>query len=119
MEIEINTVEGIDLKPTKYSVPDGLSIVEIFENLGFTESVHEFNEPTFPFEILINRRENRNEFLLSIEGFGTCEYFKTYSVRDLMVLFQRNLTPFLLPFYFEHFFKALRALQQQGNRPGR
>jgi len=119
MEIEVNTIEGVDIRPTKYSVPDGLTTGEVLENLGFTESVHQFIEPTFPFEILISRREERNEFLLSVEGFGACEYFKAYSIRELMTLFEKALTPFLLPFYFEHFFKALRALQQQGDRPGR
>lgn len=118
MIIKIDTVEGSTFKRSEHNVPDGLTPGEIAENLEFTQTVHQFLEPSFPFEIMINRREDRNEFLLSINGFGVCEYFKAYSIRDLMTLFERTLTPFLLPFYFEHFFRALRGIQQQGNRPG-
>lgn len=118
MEIEVNTIEGAELKPFKYTVPDGSVPGEIAEHLEFTENVHQFIEPPFPFGILISRKEDRNEFFISVEAFGTCEYFKTYSVKDLMILFANTLSPFLVPFYLEHFYRALRGIQQQGNRPG-
>ena len=37
MEIEVNTIEGVDIRPTKYSVPDGLTTGEVLENLGFMD----------------------------------------------------------------------------------
>ncbi len=119
MIVKVNVIEGSVTRLTECNVPDGLVPGEVAKHLEFTESVHQFNEPAFPFNITINRKESENEFLISVEGFGTCEYFQANSIGNLMSLFGRTLSPFLVPFYLEHFYKSLKSLQQQGNRPER
>lgn len=100
------------------TVPDDTPPEEIHEAMGYSQPVHSFSDSSYPFSIDIFRMENSDSFLITIDVFGSKDYFGMDGVYNLMRFCAMYLGPFVMIFHSEHFFKALKSLQQQGSRPG-
>jgi hypothetical protein len=99
-------------------IPDNTPPEEIHEALGYSQPVHSFSDSSYPFSIDIFRGESDDSFLVTVVVFGAKDYFGMDGVYNLMRFCAMYLGPFVMIFHSEHFFKALKSLQQQGSRPG-
>lgn len=104
---------------TDITIPDDTPSEEIDEALGYSLPVHSFSDSSYPFSINIFKREDPDSFLVTIDVFGSKDYFAMEGVYNLMRFCAMYLGPFVMIFHSEHFFKSLKSLQQQGSTPGR
>lgn len=100
-------------------IPDNTPSEEIHEVLGYSQPVHSFSDSSYPFSIDIHRGESNDSFLITVDVFGSKDYFGMDGVYNLMRFCAMYLGPFVMIFHSEHFFKSLKSLQQQGSIPRR